>query len=294
MSAGTFVVTGTSSGIGAATALRLARSGHRVFAGVRRAEDASALVRDGGGNVAPLILDVTDAASIERARATVEEALRPAGVLAGLVNNAGIAVAGPLEILPLAALREQFEINLFGAIAVTQAFLPLLRASRGRIVNVSSISGKAASPYVGAYCASKHALEAASDALRIELRPFGVHVSVIEPGRVRTPIWERSAAASTARLDALPEESIAPYRQALEGMRSFARIAHKTGTPPEAVAAAIEHALTAKHPRARYLVGVDARVQLAIARLPERLRDRIIEAFLAHAARSAPPTPVEG
>lgn len=288
------VVTGTSSGIGAATALRLARAGSRVFAGVRRKEHADPLVRDGGGNITPLILDVTDGASIESARAAVEAALAPSGALAGLVNNAGIAVAGPLEILPLEALREQFEINLFGAIAVTQAFFPMLRASRGRIVNVSSISGKAASPYVGAYCASKHALEAASDALRVELRPFGVAVSVVEPGRVRTPIWERSAAAGSARIDALPEAVVAPYRQALEGMRAFARSAQSTGSSPEAVAKAIEHALTAKHPQARYLVGVDARVQLAIARLPEPLRDRIIEGYLARAARSAPSTPAKG
>jgi NAD(P)-dependent dehydrogenase (short-subunit alcohol dehydrogenase family) len=273
------VVTGASSGIGEATALRLALSGTRVFAGVRRDEDGAALVRRAGANLVPLALDVTEAPSIAAARERVTEALAGAQ-LSAVVNNAGIAVAGPLEVLPLDALRRQFEVNVFGALAVTQAFLPLLRASRGRIVNVSSIGGKSASPFVGAYCASKHALEALSDALRMELRQFGIRVCIIEPGRVRTPIWERSSKASRERLNALAPDTIAPYQKSLSAMLTFTERAHTRGSTAERVAQTIERALTDPRPRARYLIGTDARMQLALARLPEPLRDRIFAAVL--------------
>jgi NAD(P)-dependent dehydrogenase (short-subunit alcohol dehydrogenase family) len=275
----TVVITGASSGIGEAAALHLASRGVRVFAGVRRVADGAALAARAGANLTPVTLDVTSDASIAAARDAVGAAVGASG-LDGLVNNAGISVAGPLEILPAAALREQFDVNFFGAIAVTQAFLPLLRAARGRVVNVSSIGGKAASPFVGAYCASKHALEAASDALRMELRPFGIFVSVIEPGRVATPIWDRSARTSSARLRALAPEALAPYEKRMTALSAFAANVKANATPPERVAEAIERALTAPTPRARYLVGIDARIQLVITRLPEPLRDRIIAAFL--------------
>jgi len=273
------VVTGASSGIGEATALRLALNGTRVFAGVRREEDGAALVRRAGANLVPLTLDVTEAPSIATARDCVIEALGGAH-LSAVVNNAGIAVAGPLEVLPLDALRRQFEVNVFGALAVTQAFLPLLRASRGRIVNVSSIGGRSASPFVGAYCASKHALEALSDALRMELRQFGIRVCIIEPGRVRTPIWERSSKAGRERLNALAPDTIAPYQKSLSAMLTYTERARSRGSTPERVAQTIERALTDLRPRARYLIGTDAHMQLALARLPEPLRDRIFAAVL--------------
>ena len=268
------LLTGASSGIGRATVLRLARRGGLVFAGVRRREDGDALVRDAGPNVRPVILEVTSEISIAAARAQLEA--QPGLQLDGIVNNAGIAVAAPLEILPLPELRRQFEVNFFGAIAVTQAFLPLLRRTRGRVVNVSSIQGKFAAPFVGAYAASKFALEGASDALRLELRPFGVRVILIEPGAVKTPIWSRSSEASLAMLAGLPSGARLAYEGMIEKVTRVAAMIERQGTEPERVAAVIEHALFALRPRARYLVGTDARIRLAITRLPEWLRDRII------------------
>ena len=184
------VVTGAATGIGRAIALRLAAAGATVFAGVRRESDGTSLAAAAlAGRIRPLIFDVTDVEAIERARASVARSGLP---LAGIVNNAGISVAGPLEVLPDAELRRQFDVNFFGAIAVTRAFLPALRASNGRVVSVGSISGKISVPMLGAYAASKFALEAACDALRVELRPSGIDVVLIEPGAVKTPIWQKS------------------------------------------------------------------------------------------------------
>ncbi|HEY7923524.1 MAG TPA: SDR family oxidoreductase, partial [Vicinamibacteria bacterium] len=176
----TALVTGASSGIGAACAARLVRSGWRVLAGVRRKGDAP----EGTEEVQ---LDVTDAAQIKAAADGVEE-------LHALVNNAGIAIAMPLEFVPLDELRHQLEVNVVGQVAVTQAFLPVLRRARGRIVFVGSIAGRSALPFLGPYAASKHALEAIADSLRVELRPWGIHVAIVEPGSIRTPIWTRGAA----------------------------------------------------------------------------------------------------
>jgi NAD(P)-dependent dehydrogenase (short-subunit alcohol dehydrogenase family) len=195
------LVTGASTGIGRATVLALAKRGAQVYAGVRRSADADSLTREGGPNVRPLLLDVTVPDAIDAARDILSSSGAP---LTGLVNNAGFALAGPLELVAPAELRRQFDVNFFGALALTQALLPQLRAARGRIVNVSSIGGKFAAPFVGAYAASKFALEAASDALRLELRPFGVAVILIEPGAVRTPIWQRGAAAGRALIDGGP------------------------------------------------------------------------------------------
>ncbi len=276
------LVTGASTGIGYATAMRLVRAGFVVFAGVRREFDAQTLVREGGSDVRPLLLDVTDAASIARAC----ENLRAQAdtKLVGLVNNAGIALAGPLELMPLDEVRRAFEVNFFGALSLVQAFAPTLRATRGRIVNVSSIAGKLAAPFIGAYASSKFALEAASDALRVELGNFGVHVAVVEPGAVKTGIWERGTDASLQAL-----ETIDPARRELydEAIRQAVRISQRTasrGMPPERVAEAIQHALLSTRPQARYVVGADARFQLAIARLPEALRDRLVAG-----AAGAPP-----
>src|SRR5438093_12844615 len=181
------VVTGASTGFGAAIARHLAGRGFRVFGTVRRAEDEVALARDG---VTPVRMDVTDTASIMRAQGEVERALAGAPLL-GLVNNAGIPAAGPLELFPLDELRRVLEVNLIGVVAVTQAFLPLLKASRGRIVNISSVAGRGALPVIGPYAASKFGLEAVSDSLRRELLPFGVRVIVIEPGSFKTAIWSK-------------------------------------------------------------------------------------------------------
>ncbi|HEY0798183.1 MAG TPA: SDR family oxidoreductase, partial [Candidatus Baltobacteraceae bacterium] len=270
----TVLITGASTGIGHAAALRLAAKGIHVFAGVRSAQAGNALREAGGANVTPLELEVTDAASIERARQTVQDAL-PASPLQGLVNNAGISIPGPLELLSDADLHKQFEVNFFGAMATTRAFLPLLRRSRGRVINISSIAGKCSVPFVGAYAASKFALEGASDALRLELAPFGVRVILIEPGAVATPIWQRGGDLARAVLAQLSPEQIAPYREALERFSTLATRSGKGGISPHRVAAVIDEALFGTKPRARYLVGNDARVQLMLARLPEGLRDRI-------------------
>jgi NAD(P)-dependent dehydrogenase (short-subunit alcohol dehydrogenase family) len=283
------LVTGASSGIGRATALRLARHGTLVFAGVRRPDDAEALERDGDPGLKTMFLDVTDPESILRARARIE--MQRGARLDGIVNNAGIALAGPLELLPPAELRRLFDVNFFGTLAVVQAFLPLLRETHGRIVNVSSIGGRLSLPFLGAYTSSKFALEAASDALRVELRSFGIAVSVIEPGAVRTPIWERSAQASLHVLDNLPAAARRVYEAPVRSMVRAAERMGREGIAAERVALAIERALYAKRPRARYVVGFDARIRVLVALLPEALRDRIlISARARRASRARGPT----
>jgi len=272
---GAVVVTGASKGIGRATALRLDRAGFRVYAGVRRPEDGEALRREASDRLAPIRLDVTDPDSIAGAADRVAEREGGAG-LAGLVNNAGIAVAGPLEFLPPEELRRQFEVNVIGQVAVTQAFLPLLRRDAGRIVFVGSISGLLALPLSGAYAASKHALEAVADALRIELSPWGIHVSILEPGVIATPIWETSLAAADRLLAHAPAEAFEYYGDAIEVGRETALRGTRAGLPPEDVAEVVLHALTARRPKTRYLVGADARLRATLRHLPDRVRDRLI------------------
>jgi NAD(P)-dependent dehydrogenase (short-subunit alcohol dehydrogenase family) len=262
----TALVTGASSGIGEACALRLTRSGWRVLAGVRRAGDAP----PGSEEV---LLDVTDAAQIR----AVADGL---GELHGLVNNAGIAVASPLEVLPLDELRRQLEVNVLGQVAMTQALLPQLRRSRGRIVFVGSIAGRSALPFLGAYAASKHALEAIADALRVELVPWGVGVSVVEPGTIATRIWSTAAATAEEIRERVPAETLALYRDRVEAFRRAAAAAGRRGESADKVAEAVEHALRALRPRTRYLVGRDARLRAGIERLPDRLRDRVYERLL--------------
>lgn len=273
---GAVVVTGASKGIGRACALRLDRIGFRVFAGVRREADAEALRREGSSRLETVLVDVTDSAAIGALGERVASAVGEAG-LAGLVNNAGIAIAGPLEFLPPAELRRQLEVNVTGQLAVTQALLPLLRAARGRIVNMGSISGRMALPFTGAYAASKHAIEALTDALRVELMPWGIHVSLLEPGSIATPIWQTSIAAAEAIAEEFPPEAHEYYGETMDRVRGVVADNDRTGLDPEAVARVVEHALTARTPRTRYLVGRDARLRALIRRLPDRLRDRLIE-----------------
>jgi len=193
--------------------------GYRVFAGVRNEADGKRLVEQAEGDLSPVMLDVTDQEMISEALSSVGDALD--GVpLKGLVNNAGIVVGGPLETVPLDALRKQLEVNVVGQIAVTQAFLPLLRRGEGRIVNMSSISGGIASPYLGPYCASKFALEALSDSLRMELRHSSVKVSLVEPVSVATPIWDKSLAAADNLAEQVSEESLKPYQADLDAIKA--------------------------------------------------------------------------
>ena len=270
------LITGASTGIGEACARRLDSAGYRVFAGVRRAEDGERLRAGASPQLAPVIIDVADAASIERARVEVTGALGSAG-LDALVNNAGIAVAGPLELLPIDALRTQFEVNVIGQVAVTQAFLPLLRRATGRVVFMGSIGGRFATPFLGPYSASKFALEAITDSLRVELAQWGIHVSIVEPGSIATPIWNKSAeAAETLRAQFNPADG-ADYGPALAAMREAAAATARRGEPASRVADAVRHAIEASPPRTRYLVGRDARIRAWLVRIvPDRLRDRLV------------------
>jgi NAD(P)-dependent dehydrogenase (short-subunit alcohol dehydrogenase family) len=200
--------------------------------------------------------------------------------LYGLVNNAGVAIAAPLELVPLDELRRQLEVNVVGQVAVTQAMLPALRRARGRVVLMGSIGGKSALPFLGPYASSKFALEAIADSLRVELRPFGMSVSIVEPGSIKTPIWTKGAArADELRARAAPERQEL-YAAAIERFRKVAVARGLAGVGPEEAAKAVEHALTAERPKARYLVGKDARLRRRLERLPVRLRDRLIERAL--------------
>jgi NAD(P)-dependent dehydrogenase (short-subunit alcohol dehydrogenase family) len=270
MASGTVVVTGASTGIGEATALHLRELGFDVVAGVRRDEDAQRL---SGQGLRTVKLDVTDAAQIDAARGELG-----GGELAGLVNNAGIGLAGPIEFLPIELLRHALEINLVGQVAVTQAFLPALRRARGRIVNVSSIGGRLALPLGGPYHASKFALEAVSDSLRRELRHLGVDVIVIEPGGVKTPIWQKGVRLADEAAAAMPPEADKLYGRLIETLRTeTAKIERETGMPPRTVAEVIGTALTASRPRTRYMVGRQAKIRWALAkRLPDRAMDGLI------------------
>ena len=237
---------------------------------MRNRDDADALHRHG---VEPLELDVTNAEQIAAAAETVGDSLD------GLVDNAGIAIAAPLELVPVEELRHQLEVNVIGQVAVTQAFLPALRRSRGRIVLMGSIGGRSALPFLGPYAASKHALEAVADSLRVELRPWGIAVSIVEPASIKSAIWTKGASRADELSAQLPQESGALYAPALERFKRVA-LSRGPGGDPDEVAKAVEHALTARRPKARYLVGRDAHVRAWIERLPTGVRDRVLARIL--------------
>ena len=274
------VISGASTGIGEASALELDRRGFRVFAGVRSQTDGRRLQEKASGRLTPILLDVTDADSIAAAAETVRTAVGKSG-LAGLVNNAGIVVTGPLELLPIDEFRKQLDVNVIGLLAVTQAFIALLRSARGRIVNMGSISGRVAAPYVGPYAASKHALEALTDSLRVELRRSGILVSIIEPANVKTPIWQKSRAAAD-RLSEQLSEQVPPDVQELYGpditaMRQAGDRMAKTAMPVEKVVRAVVHALCARRPKTRYPIGARSRLAIVVVKfLPDRIRDRMM------------------
>ncbi len=293
----TALISGASSGIGRATALRLAQNGWSVFAGVRDLAAGEALAREaqaggasareasaggasaGGapagaqGRVIPLRLDITDAEQIAQAAALVGE--NGAAGLDALVNNAGSAVGGPVELLSLQDLRGQFEVNFFGHVAVTQALLPALRRARGRIVLISSIGGLLTTPYLSPYHASKYALEAVGNALRLELYRSHIQVALIEPGSIATPIWEKNR----TQVDdfEVPPELREQYGHVPAAMAKALHDTARRGIPPERVAQTIERALTARRMRARYLVGRDAHAMAWASRLlPDLLFDRLL------------------
>ncbi len=273
------LITGASTGIGRATALRLAANGWTVLAGVRDPSAGESLVAEARpGAVIPLTLDVTDSEQIAQAATRVAEQSAEGG-LDALVNNAGIGFGGPLELLPEDDLRKQFEVNVFAQVAMTRALLPALRIGGGRIVFLSSIGGRVAMAFTAPYAASKHAIEAIGDALRVELHTSGVQVALIEPGSVATPIWEKSRAE--ADRVKIPAELQAQYGHVPAAMDKVLEDTARRGVPPEAVAETIEGALASPRMRARYVVGRDAKAMLVAKRLlPAHLFDRLARRVL--------------
>jgi NAD(P)-dependent dehydrogenase (short-subunit alcohol dehydrogenase family) len=275
------LVTGASSGIGRATALRLAAHGHHVYAGVRKPADGTAVAAAAAGELTPLPLDVTDAAQIKAAVDAIAEHAGKAG-LAGLVNNAGVGVFGPLEFTDIEAFRRQLDVNVTGQLAVTQAFLPLLRRARGRVVMIGSIGARFTPPFIGPLAASKGTLATMSTALRQELAPFDVRVALVEPGSIRSEaVGKLDADARQIMSEASPEER-ALYQEAFFHLISFFSTLHHRGSAPDAVARVVEHALTTARPRARYLAGRNARrMALVAALLPAAAQD-VLRRRLAH------------
>ncbi len=270
------LITGASTGIGAACARILAGRGWRVFAGVRKISDGEALVAAPQGQIIPVILDVTNREQIKTVVQEISTQCGPAG-LQGVVNNAGIALAGPLEFMPMEAFERQFEINVLGLVAVTQAAMPLIRAGHGRIVLMGSNSGFMCEPFLAGYGATKHALEAIADSLRIELRPWGIEVALIEPGAIKTPIWSKSREAAENLFVGMPPECEKLYAAPITALRKMVEKVPSMAIPPERVAKAVTHALESRRPRTRYPVGLDSIVGSLLVRIvPDRLLDWVI------------------
>jgi NAD(P)-dependent dehydrogenase (short-subunit alcohol dehydrogenase family) len=277
------VVTGASTGIGRASVLALLDAGFRVFAGVRSERDAGAL-RDAApagsaGRLETLRLDVTDPAQIEAAVEAVGRLVGAAG-LWGLFNNAGISVASPLECVSSADLRRQLEVNVVGPVAVTRAFIPLLRQGGGRILTTGSVAGFIAMPGLGPYAMSKHAMEAFSDALRRELRPWGIRVSLLEPGAIATDIWHKGLSEFDGLMHDPPPALVEHYGALLNRMHEVARASLRHASPADVVTRDVLHAFTAPRPRTRYCMGADSRAQKWISRLPDRWADALLARYL--------------
>ncbi|MCU0845670.1 MAG: SDR family oxidoreductase [Spirochaetes bacterium] len=266
------VITGASTGIGRASALRLERDGFTVFAGVRKKTDGDALTGDSMGRIMPLLLDVTDEKMITRAVKTVST--ETGGELFGLMNNAGIGQGSAVELTPVSFVRELFEVNVIGIFAVTRAFMPLLRSAGGRIVNTGSAGGFISLPAASVYNSSKFAVEAISDALRVELRPFGIHVSVLEPGLIRSEILRKGREARD-KLFAHADPAIRDlYKDVTRHNAKW--LEEGPRLPAEAVAECVHHAFTAKRPKPRYVIGRDAKKLRFLGSLPSWARDYIV------------------
>ncbi len=267
------LITGASSGIGRACALEMDRAGWRVFATVRRESDARQLQSDASERLQPILLDVTDAAQISDMAASVDRLLDGEG-LDGLVNNAGIPSGGLLEFLDPDDLRRCFEVNTIAPAAVTQALIPLLRKASGRIVMISSESGFSSTPLVAPYSASKFALEALTDGLRLELKPWNIDVVSVQPGAIETAIWGKARSFAENALGKYPPRAFRMYGALLDRMTTVLR--DPGGIPADAVAEVVHEVLAVERPKARYLVGRDATIRRWIERLPTSLRDRLI------------------
>ena len=272
------LITGASTGIGQHCATYLAQAGLIVLAG-HRSDKAARELSDLHANIHPVRLDVTNPEDILAARHWVESRFKnhPFG---GLINNAGIVVGGPVEAVPLSQWRTQLEVNLLGHIQVIQTFMPLLREHRGRIINMGSVAGIQTLPFISPYSVSKFGLAAISDALRVELRPWGIQVSLIEPGSVRTPIWEKSTQSLETSMNGWPAHLQALYSPALHQVKAASHQSAQKSIHPEAIAKAVHHALTARHPKSRYPIGMETRLRRYMSWLPDRLKDWIIQSKL--------------
>lgn len=272
---GAVVITGASTGIGEHCAIGLAERGYRVFAGVRKEADGARLREQGGERVVPVTIDVTDQRSIDAAGQEVSSSLGSTP-LRGLFNNAGITVNGPLEFVKPEDLRWQLEVNCVGQLAVTQAFLPALRASKGRIINTGSVGGFVATPILGPYCMSKFAMEAFSDALRVELRPQGIHVVLLEPAAVATRIWDKGIDDSQKFVAEAPPGLEEHYGSFMQGVQKLAAQQRAEAAHPKVVLDAVIHALEAATPKTRYRMGTGVGQRKFLRRLPDRWRDRAL------------------
>ncbi len=283
-SRGVVLVTGSSTGIGESCALHLDRLGFEVVGGVRRREDGERLAGQTSPRFRWIPLDVTEPGQVRAAMAEVDRIAGTRG-LAGLVNNAGVALVSPLECIPMETFRRQLEINVFGLLAVTQAAVPALRTARGRVVNIGSIAGRVVSPLLGAYSASKFAVEAMTDALRLELAPDGIEVSVVEPGMVRTPIWDKGASEVATLREQLSPEAITRYDPLFRALERVVTHPRRRGVGVDVVAEAVVHALTAPRPKTRYLIGRDAKIRSLLRHLPDRWHDRLVRSVMARLAQ---------
>jgi NAD(P)-dependent dehydrogenase (short-subunit alcohol dehydrogenase family) len=271
----TALITGASSGIGRASMLQMARAGWQVFAAVRKIEDGEKLQAENPASVTPVIMDVTDRSSVFAAADQVSSQLDGRG-LDGLANIAGVGISGPLEYVSSGDLQQIFDINVFGQITATQAFLPAIRRSRGRIVNITSVGAHIAIPFGGLLNASKGAFGLLSDTLRLELRPFGIHVCTVEPGAIKTPAVDKTLGNVEAEIAKLPAQGAAEYGDMFRRFTRRAYAREMNGSSPEVVAKAVHHALTARRPRVRYRVGKHAHV---LSALPEILPDSLLDRF---------------
>lgn len=272
---GGVLITGASTGIGEACAKALAERGYHVFAGVRKGEDGERLRAEIPENLTPVILDVTKPDEVAAAVATVESGLGGAP-LAGLFNNAGITVNYPLEFVPLEELRWQLEVNVVGQVGVTQAFLPLLRKSKGRIITTGSVGGFFVTPLLGPYCMSKFAMEAFSDTLRLELRPWGIKVIHLQPAAVATKIWEKGQRDGDVLLDNAPEGMMDLYGSLVNNVRKLATKMEKDAADPQVVVDAVLDAMESSRPKARYIMGKNAWPQKIISKLPTGMKDNMV------------------
>ena len=286
---GAVLITGASTGIGRATSLYLDAKGYRVFAGVRKQADAESLADEGSDRLTPITIDVTEQRSIASAREEVEQAVGKDG-LVGLVNNAGVGGGGPIETTPLEEYRDVLEVNLIGQIAVTQAFLPLIRRAKGSVVFISSIGGRVASPFMSPYNSSKFGIEALGESLRHELKPWEIDVVIVEPGSIDTEIWGKGQDAIRDRVSKMPADARRLYGKQLSRFGEGIRETASRGISPDKVAEVVHRAISSDNPRHRYLVGTDAKIA---ARLKGTLPDRIFARLAGRQMKMPTDVPAE-